>query len=1492
MTIIMRKTLSLMLSAALTLGSVASSYAAPLKKATDGTKKTITTAKAEKGAKNRIVTKTFNNRSKTAGFNKVQSTVTATNKRALRSATAGSHAVASDVNLRGCMIFNGAWSESAEYGIYNVPTTPEGTFSLVGPTEAGYYSGYDDGNGLFYGLNYADIFGFIQIYAVDIIDTETWEVLETIETDYTMMALDIALDPTTGEVYGCYYDDEGTGYVWGKGDYASATREAIAPLQTAIVGVGCDKNGQYWGIDENSTLVKIDKLTGEVEEIASTDIPYQYFVGGCVNDQNNTFLMTYNTDTEAGIAEVDLTTGETTYLSDFNGTDAEITALYIAKPAADAKAPAAPTLNVTCENGSMDVTVKLTMPTTLFDGTPASGQTFSYSVLAGSTEVLSGSATAGSEVTETITMTESGIIQFTATASNDTGASPRAKASCYVGKGTPSAPANVKLAWNAGTATLTWDAVTESSDGGYLDPAAVTYTVLDAAGQIVSDSQASTTYTASVPEPEGFIMIGYSVKANYDGKASEATASNKVGLGAYDAPVTFDMTDNNVFGQHGIVDVNGDRSTWEFYDGHASYKWSSANDADDWLISPGIRLTAGKTYEFSTTIAAGSERYQERIEIFAGQGANPDAMTIELVPATELTSPTPVELRTTITPTTTGIYNIGFHAISDADQLRINITSYEIGAAMVGTAPGKVEQVEITPDINGELKAAISFKTPSVTVDGSDLTGNVTVSVYRGEEFVKNVTGAKGTTLSLEDTSIPEKGTYTYSFVTSNTSGNGLTAKASAFIGPRTPAAITGATATETTPGTIVLNWDAVTTDVNEVEILSEYISYNVYYVEATSYGLSIGDKVNTTPITGTTYTVTTDPQENQGFYYLALEVLNRDVAGAPIAVSTIVGTPYEMPVQYTNNDNLAEFFLMYGGDGDLMWGSSSLGVNAQDGDDAYFAIKHAGMSAATFLGTGKINISGEKPVLTFYEYSVAADDTNETVVSVIVDNVETELLSYANSDNNAEAWTKVNVPLDDYVGKTVQLKITAVCNAYVYSLYDNIKIFNMPDYDLSIVSISAPANVEANKEFDVTVNVANEGAQDTDSYSVNLYKNGEIVDTKTVRYGLAANESEAVTFKQTLTLADETAEYKAAVVYEADQDLTNNESTIVTVTRKHNTMPVVTGLTGEQTEAGNSLTWDPIVIGEPEPRELTEDFESGEPFADEFEGWTFIDVDGGANGGFQNLDIPNHPLESAYSFFVFDNTDFSDNFTAHSGTKFLATMFHYDDSQIDDWAISPLLPGTAQTVSFYAMSFSSEYRETIEVWYSTLDSTDPKDFVKLDEFKKLPNTWTEYSVDLPEGAQHFAIRSCAAGSFMLMLDDVTYTKIYGFNGTLQGYNVYRDGVKVNEALLTETSYLDTIADDEAHTYTVTAVYDLGESEFSEPVTIESSGVEMISAAAMKVSVEGKTIVVTGAAGKTVTINAVDGKTIYNAQGDARVTVDSAVYLVTVDRRTVKVIVK
>lgn len=1513
---IMSKSVSLLLSAALTFGSVLSTSAAPLAKKAVGAKSPRSEvaakvqARPDNGKEMRMQLPQSKQIKKLDGLKSVESQIKATNRRALKSATAASNRqLAANINLRGHVVYSDAWAqENPLYGIYTFPRSAEGAFDMVAPLEKGYvYGAVDDGNGHFYAVDYFE-FWDMGFCTIDTYDTETWTKIDTNSNpQLQVMATDTGLDPVSGEIYGCFYhplEEGGADFYWGKADYPNGTSVLIKKLDDPLIACGADKTGQYYGIGRSDVLYKIDKATGEVEELAPVESRYQYAVGGCVNDANNTFLLTWSTDEGGGLLEIDLETGETTELFSFAGGE-EVVALYIAKPAADDKAPAAPGLAVACDNGSMDVAITLEMPSTLFDGTPCAGAQMSYSVLANGVEVLSGQAAAGQTVTETVTLAESGVTNFEAVVSNATGSSPKTKTSCYVGKGTPAAPANVTLAWANGTATLTWDPVTTSSDGGFINPADVTYTVLDADGNVLA-TQAETTFSASVPRPDHYLLLCYKVSANYDGKSSAPTASNEIPLGEMAPPLEMDMTNQDNFNQHTVFDANDDSKKWVYMSGNTYYGYDLSNPADDWLFSPAITFKASKTYKLTASVAAQLASYPERIEIALGSSAAPEAMTdIIVAPTTVSTTNSDggVTLEGYISVPADGKAYVGFHAISDANMYKLILNSYKIDEIDGSSLFESVTDVSVVPDPDFALKTSISFKAPAKALDGSAIQGEFKVKVLRDAALVAEVSTTAGSVVNLEDTEIPKTGTYTYQFIPVSAQGvEGKSAAVSVFVGAPTPSDIDTASVSlvETTPGTFVLSWDAVTTDVDGNPLDPSRVSYRVYSILQTQQGLALGDVIDT--VTGTTCTYVTDPVVPQDLFYLGVCPFNVDVPADQVALGvTVTGTPYEMPVRYSSAEDIANQFVSVSRSNSasvsLFDDSSVEGIASQDGDNCYLGISAQYLEQFGRFTFGKVNVSGSNPILTFYVFPMAEDDTNETVVSVICDGQTAQLATIVHNDGTEPgAWNKIKLPLDQFAGKTIQVALTGTIKAYGGVLYDNIRIANDVEYDLS-ASIAAPQKVETGKEFDVKVTVTNEGSEDTDSYTVKLLRDGQEVASKVFNYGLAADEKEVATFKQTIGLHDgESATFKAEVVYEADQMPGNNATREVTVSRSVSTLPGVTGLAGQKTEAGNLLTWDPIVIDDATPMTLTEDFESGEPFALEFGDWTFVDGDGVAMGGFQGKELPGLIAnESLLSFFVFDASgdDFNDSFAAHSGDKYLAAMFRKDDGKSDEWAISPVLTGDAQTISFYAKSYSAEYKEEIEVWYST-GGTDVESFVKVDEFgtQEVPGAWTLYTADLPAGAKHFAIHSCATGAFMLMLDDVTFTSLGGFDGQLLGYNVYCDGVKLNDAPVAEATYTHLPADDAAHTYHVTAVFDKGESELSEPVTVEQSGIGSILAAGLKVAVEGRSIVVSGAGEGLVTINAVDGKTIHSAKGDARVAVGPAVYLVTVDGKTVKVIVR
>ena len=232
-----------------------------------------------------------------------------------------------------------------------------------------------------------------------------------------------------------------------------------------------------------------------------------------------------------------------------------------------------------------------------------------------------------------------------------------------------------------------------------------------------------------------------------------------------------------------------------------------------------------------------------------------------------------------------------------------------------------------------------------------------------------------------------------------------------------------------------------------------------------------------------------------------------------------------------------------------------------------------------------------------------------------------------------------------------------------------------------------------------------------------------------------------------------------------------------------------------------------------------------------------------------------------------------------------------------NDWMISPELSGDAQRVSFFARTYTAQYgAESFEFYYSTTGK-DIADFVKVDGVAEVPEDWTEFTFDVPAGAKYFAIRCTSADRFIFLVDDVTYTPagLSADDLSLVGYNIYRDGVKLNSEPVAETSFADGYMPDGIYNYVVTVVYDKGESAASNVFTIGVvDGISSVINASAKVSAAGRVITVAGAEGEQVSICTVDGKTIFDGKAAdvTRVSVNGGVYIVKVGNTVTKAVVK
>ena len=268
----------------------------------------------------------------------------------------------------------------------------------------------------------------------------------------------------------------------------------------------------------------------------------------------------------------------------------------------------------------------------------------------------------------------------------------------------------------------------------------------------------------------------------------------------------------------------------------------------------------------------------------------------------------------------------------------------------------------------------------------------------------------------------------------------------------------------------------------------------------------------------------------------------------------------------------------------------------------------------------------------------------------------------------------------------------------------------------------------------------------------------------------------------------------------------------------------------------------------------------------------------------------PNIPAYSRQSFFTFDSSyeGLNNTFAAKSGVKYLASMFRMDDGKVDDWAVSPLLSGEQQTITFWAKSYSPNYPEAIEVLYSNT-GTKIAHFTKVKDINPVSSEWTQYSFDVPANSKYFAIRSVAAGAFMLMIDDVSYRTRAE---KPVGYNVYRNNVKINTEPVTATVYEDNTADKGVATYRVTALYSNEESEPSNSASFTNSA-DLVNTGLNIYSNSG-CIVVEGADGQPVRISATDGTLLFNAVASDTVIcpVSPGVYIVTAGSHSTKLIVR
>lgn len=1099
---------------------------------------------------------------------------------------------------------------------------------------------------------------------------------------------------------------------------------------------------------------------------------------------------------------------------------------------------------------------------------------------------------------------------------------------------------NIAYSVTPGKATLSFNAPSKNIVGGDLES-------LEKIELYRNDSLFE---TISAPKPGELISkeITFEVGAQDEYKVIPYTSagaglSTSTKVMVIEAPYSNSFDNESDITGYTIIDANEGGYTWGYMAvNKAMRSFPDGTGHNDYLITPPIHLEKGQFYkvDFLTWLASADKDkyYNNRIEVLLGTSPTVEAMTTTIMKPVGVYGGLDGKMlaKEWFTVPETGEYYIAWHSISDKGMAQeLYIDEINISDKIPGTYPGPVTDFVVAPDPEGDSQVEISYKIPVNDMLGNPLQGTVynTVLYRDGVQLKNQMAQQPGTEIGYTDTKVPQ-GVHTYT-VTCYGYADGVQTgtrdmDAQVYVGINIPAPVPSVEVVENPDryGEVTISWEAPVSDADGFPLNTSNVTYTIgrYIVDnfnGTSYPVVYEQNFKPGADGKLEYTkVVTDDASQQEF--MRFYVLPNTPAGsaktAILSHYIAVGAPFSLPYTESFRNSNCEHSMLQ----DYPWPSYSMaswgygamnpttGVKPVDGDNGLLVMQVEWAEQGARLYTPRISLNVEKPVMTFYVYNQTTPARNDNnVLGISLREGEGEFVTVESKTidewaGGKHGWQKAVVDLSDYAGKNVYVALDGRAYNMTFIHVDRIRIGSPVDSDISLTSLTSD-RVYVGVDHNAYVYVKNNGGKTIESAKVGVRIDGKTLGVKTVG---PIEPAEEITVDFVNCFGRDALGhhvYTAEAILDGDEDNFDNKSEDLLFTVIENDFPTVENLEGVQEGENITLTWKEPVLPDT-PQEITDDFEKYPAWSTMYTGigdYTLVDNDKQGIGGFSDIELPNVTIGSKQSFTLWDfSIDYfqfegaAPTYRAHSGDKCLVSVYNVTAdgylAYTDDRIISPLLPGNAQTISFYAKSISDYYPDDFTVYYS-FDGLAFEDFQKHSfPEETVAGTWKKFSYDLPEGTKYFMIRHWCGNGRFFFIDDITYTPVGDETLMLQGYNVYRENEKLTASPAKNLTWIDNDPKvDASNNYSVSAVYDRGESPVAT-VSVEMSGVDSAFGESVKVYAQNSEIVITGAQGLDFSVVNASGMVVTQrkAENVTRVPVQPGVYVVTVAGKPVKLIVK